>query len=55
MLQQQLRDPLKPVSFSAEAGANALAGETTALAPWCCPGLHYADLWNQHVLSLLLS
>jgi ribonuclease R len=26
-----------------------------ALAPWCCPGLHYADLWNQHVLSLLLS
>ena len=55
VLQQQLRDPLKPVSFSAEAGANALAGETTALAPWCCPGLHYADLWNQHVLSLLLS
>ncbi|WP_438982085.1 RNB domain-containing ribonuclease [Vulcanococcus sp.] len=55
VLQQQLRDPLKPVSFSAEPGANALAGETTALAPWCCPGLHYADLWNQHVLSLLLS
>ena len=55
VLQQQLREPLKPVSFSPEAGANALAGETTALAPWCCPGLHYADLWNQHVLALLLS
>jgi len=55
VLQQQLREPLKPVSFSAEAGANALAGETTALAPWCCPGLHYADIWNQHVLALLLS
>jgi ribonuclease R len=55
VLQQQLREPLKPVTFSSEAGANALAGEAVALAPWCCPGLHYADLWNQHVLSLLLS
>jgi len=55
VLQQQLREPLKPVNFSSEAGANALAGEAVALAPWCCPGLHYADLWNQHVLSLLLS
>jgi ribonuclease R len=55
VLQQQLREPLKPVTFSNEAGANALAGEAVALAPWCCPGLHYADLWNQHVLSLLLS
>jgi ribonuclease R len=55
VLQQQLREPLKPVTFTSEAGANALAGEALALAPWCCPGLHYADLWNQHVLSLLLS
>ncbi|MFZ9946929.1 MAG: RNB domain-containing ribonuclease, partial [Vulcanococcus sp.] len=55
VLQQQLREPLKPVTFSSEAGANAVAGEPVALAPWCCPGLHYADLWNQHVLSLLLS
>ena len=55
VLQQQLREPLKPVTFSNEAGANALAGEAVALAPWCCPGLHYADLWNQHVLSQLLS
>jgi ribonuclease R len=55
VLQQQLREPLKPVTLAAEPGANALAAESVALAPWCCPGLHYADLWNQHVLVLLLS
>jgi ribonuclease R len=55
VLQQQLRDPLKPVTLAAEPGPNALAAESVALAPWCCPTLHYADLWNQHVLALLLS
>jgi len=55
VLQQQLREPLKPVILATEPGANALAAEAVALAPWCCPGLHYADLWNQHVLVLLLS
>ncbi len=55
VLQQQLREPLKPVTLSTEAGSNALAGESVALAPWCCPALHYADLWNQHVLALLLA
>ena len=55
VLQQQLREPLRPVSLSAEPGANMLAGESQAYAPWCCPALHYADLWNQHVLVLLLS
>ena len=55
VLQQQLREPLKPVLLASEPGPNALAAEPIALAPWCCPGLHYADLWNQHVLVLLLS
>ncbi len=55
VLQQQLREPLRPVSLSAEPGANMLAGDSQAYAPWCCPALHYADLWNQHVLVLLLS
>ncbi len=55
VLLQQLRDPLKPVSLSAEAGGNNLAGEDQAYAPWCCAALHYADLWNQHLLLLLLS
>ncbi|MFM7434790.1 MAG: RNB domain-containing ribonuclease [Vulcanococcus sp.] len=55
VLQQQLRDPLKPVSLSAEPGPNTLAAEPLAFAPWCCPALHYADLWNQHLLVLLLS
>ena len=36
VLLQQLRDPLKPVSLSAEAGGNTLAGEDQAYAPWCC-------------------
>ncbi len=53
-LQQQLRDALRPVQLSASAGAHAAAGEDIALAPWCCPALHYADLWNQHLLVSLL-
>ena len=35
-------------------GPNAVAGEEIAVAPWCCPGLHYADLWNQQLLVSLL-
>ncbi len=53
-LQQQLRGTLRPVLLSREAGAHALAGETLALAPWCCPTLHYADIWNQQLLLTLL-
>jgi len=54
-LQQQLRDCLRPVVLSDHYGGHALAGEDIAYAPWCCPGLHYADLWNQHVLVSLLT
>ena len=54
-LQQQLREPLRPVTLASEPGPNMLAAEAVAYAPWCCPGHHYADLWNQHVLVLLLS
>ena len=53
-LQQQLRATLKVVQLSKEAGPHALAGEATALAPWCCPTLHYADIWNQQLLLTLL-
>ena len=31
-----------------------MAGEPEALAPWCCPTLHYADIWNQQLLVTLL-
>jgi ribonuclease R len=55
VLQQQLREPLRPVSLTSDPGPNMLAGETVAHAPWCCPAQHYADLWNQHLLVLLLS
>ena len=55
VLQQQLREPLRPVTLSTDPGPNMLAGEAQAYAAWCCPGLHYADLWNQHLLVLLLS
>ncbi|MEB3264022.1 MAG: RNB domain-containing ribonuclease [Synechococcus sp.] len=54
VLQQQLRDTLQPVQISAEPGAHAAAGEETAVAPWCCPTLHYADVWNQQLLTSLL-
>ena len=53
-LQQQLRTTLQPVQLGREPGAHALAGEATALAPWCCPTLHYADIWNQQLLLTLL-
>ncbi|MFZ9535037.1 MAG: RNB domain-containing ribonuclease [Vulcanococcus sp.] len=54
VLLQQLRDPLKPVTLATEPGANTLAAEDQGFAAWCCPSLHYADLWNQHLLVLLL-
>ncbi|MFN9619539.1 MAG: RNB domain-containing ribonuclease [Synechococcaceae cyanobacterium] len=53
-LQQQLREALPPLHLSEEAGPNGLAGEPNAFAPWCCPTLHYGDLWNQQVLITLL-
>jgi ribonuclease R len=53
-LQQQLGDALAPERLSDEPGPHLLAGEPTALAPWCCSTLHYADLWNQQVLITLL-
>ena len=54
-LQQLLRGSLRPALLAEEAGAHALAGEEQAFAPWACPSLHYADLWNQHLLVTLLS
>jgi ribonuclease R len=54
-LQQLLRDALQPVELDSQAGPHALAGEAEAYAPWCCPTLHYADLWNQQLLATLLS
>ena len=54
-LQQLLRDSLRPALLSQEPGPHALAGEEQAFAPWCCPSLHYADIWNQQLLVTLLS
>ena len=54
-LQQLLRDSLRPALLSEEPGPNALAGEEQAFAPWACPSLHYADLWNQQLLVTLLT
>jgi len=55
VLQRQLSEVLPEVQFSPSPGSHSLAGDTEALAPWCLPSLHYADLWNQHVLVLLLT
>lgn len=52
--QQQIRDCLESSQLSDQPGANALAGDPIAVAPWTCPGLHYADLFNQHLLVTLL-
>jgi ribonuclease R len=53
--QQQIRDSLETTQFSDQPGANALAGDPIAVAPWTCPSLHYADLFNQHLLVTLLT
>lgn len=57
-LQQQLRAVIQPLQLSPSPGSHAMVGlvgdDDIALAPWTCPGLHYADLWNQQVLVLLL-
>jgi len=56
-LQQQLRAVLPQQLLSPTPGENCMAGargEEAALAPWTCPTLRYADLWNQQVLVLLL-
>jgi ribonuclease R len=54
-LQQQLCDCLRPVELGDEPQPHALAAEDQAYAPWCCPTLHYADLWNQRLLVCLLT
>jgi ribonuclease R len=57
-LQQQLRAVMPPQQLEASAASHALAGvqgEEAAVAPWCCPTLHYADIWNQQLLVLLLT
>ncbi|MEB3353371.1 MAG: RNB domain-containing ribonuclease [Cyanobacteriota bacterium] len=57
-LQQQLRAVLPTQQLSPIPGVHALAGvrgEGAAVAPWTCPSLHYADLWNQQLLVLLLT
>ncbi|MBM5799271.1 MAG: RNB domain-containing ribonuclease [Cyanobacteria bacterium K_DeepCast_35m_m2_023] len=53
-LQQQLRATLQPVVLKPDAAPHALAGESTAVAPWCSATLHYADIWNQQLLLTLL-
>ena len=57
-LQQQLRAVLPQQQLSTSPGEHCMAGvrgEEAAMAPWTCPTLRYADLWNQQVLVLLLS
>jgi ribonuclease R len=55
VLQRQLSEVTSPIQLSDSAEVHVLAGEPTAYAPWCLPSLHYADLWNQQLLVLLLT
>jgi ribonuclease R len=54
-LQRQFRDVLQPVQLATAPGPNLVVGEEEAVAPWTCPSLHYAAIWNQAVLVSLLS
>ncbi|MFN9661004.1 MAG: RNB domain-containing ribonuclease [Cyanobacteriota bacterium] len=53
--QLQIRDSLETTQLSDQPGAHALAGDPIAVSPWTCPSLHYADLFNQHLLVTLLT
>ena len=55
VLQRQLSDVLPPIQLSDQPEANNLAAAEVAFASWCFPALHYADLWNQHLLVVLLT
>ncbi|MCP9799983.1 ribonuclease R family protein [Synechococcus sp. RedBA-s] len=55
VLQRQLSEVIPPIQLSASPGAHGLGAESAAYAPWCLPSLHYADLWNQQLLVLLLT
>ncbi|MCT0199687.1 RNB domain-containing ribonuclease [Synechococcus sp. CS-1325] len=55
VLQRQLSDVLPMVQLSEQPGANSLAATELGFASWCFPSLHYADLWNQHLLVVLLT
>jgi ribonuclease R len=53
-LHQQVRDVLPAIQLGASPAAHRLAGEEEALAPWTSPAIHYASIWNQHLLVSLL-
>ena len=53
-LQQQLRNVLKPCTFTSQPGPYLPAGEAKAYAPLVGATLHYGDLFNQQLLTTLL-
>ena len=54
VLQQQLRNVVKPCTFASEPGPYMPAGEQKAYAPFVGAALHYGDLFNQQLLVTLL-
>jgi len=54
VLQQQLRNVVKPCSFAPKPGPYMPAGEQRAYAPFVGAAFHYGDLFNQQLLVTLL-
>lgn len=54
VLQQQLRNVVKPCTFALEPGPYMPAGEHQAYAPFIGASLHYGELFNQQLLITLL-
>ena len=54
VLQQQLRNVVKPCTFTSEPGPYMPAGEQQAYAPFVGAALHYGELFNQQLLVTLL-
>lgn len=54
VLQQQLRNVVKPCTFASEPGPYMPAGELQAYAPFVGAALHYGELFNQQLLTTLL-
>ncbi len=53
-LQKQLRNVVKPCTFASEPGPYMPAGERQAYAPFVGAALHYGELFNQQLLTMLL-
>nr|YP_009531065.1 putative acetazolamide conferring resistance protein Zam [Paulinella micropora]AXY63754.1 putative acetazolamide conferring resistance protein Zam [Paulinella micropora] len=54
VLNQQLKAIIPGITLSSQPKPNIVSGGYMAYANWTCGSLHYADIFNQYILSWLL-